>query len=82
MTTEQIRKCHLARPFKPFSLRLSDGREYGVSHPESMIFFQSGRTIVVAAPDDTLEVIDLLLVASLHLEGGNRKGGRGDGRTK
>lgn len=74
MTIEQLRKIHQAQPFRPFTLRLADGNEYAVKHPEFLSFSVSGRTIVVATPDDSHEVIDLLLVASIHL--GNGKNGK------
>jgi hypothetical protein len=66
MTIEQLRKAHQARPFKPFVLRTADGREYRVPHPEVLLITPSGRTVIVADTDDTVELIDLLLVASLH----------------
>lgn len=71
MTVEQLRKAHQARPFEPFTLRTADGREYPVAHNEFLSFSQSGRTVVVSTPDDSYEVLDLLLVTSLH---------RGNGR--
>jgi hypothetical protein len=76
MTIEQIRKSYEARPFRPFRLRLADGNEYRVAHPEFLMLSPGGRTIAVATPDDAIEIIDLLLVASLHFDKPQRRNGR------
>jgi hypothetical protein len=65
MTIEQLRKMHSARPFQPFEIHLADSRTLTVEHPEMLSQSQTGRTIAVASPDDTIEIIDLLLVVSL-----------------
>ncbi|HUY36480.1 MAG TPA: hypothetical protein VMV69_27335 [Pirellulales bacterium] len=65
MTTEQLQKLHQAQPFRPFDIHLADGRSLTVEHPELLSRSQSGRTIAVACPDDTIETVDLLLVVSL-----------------
>jgi len=76
MTTQQLRRHYEARPFKPFVLRMADGNEFPVRHPEHLAYFGSGRTIAVARGEDALEVIDLLLVASIHLGNGRKGNGR------
>lgn len=65
MTIEQLRQLHQAQPFRPFVVHLADGRSLTVEHPEMLAQSQSGRTIAVARPDNTMEIIDLLLVVSL-----------------
>jgi hypothetical protein len=65
MTIEQLQRVHSARPFQPFDIYLADGRVLSVEHPEFLLRSQSGRTIAVARPDDTIETVDLLLVVSL-----------------
>ncbi len=67
MTVEQLRKTHQAQPFEPFVLRTADGREFQVNHPEVLAISPIGRTVVVMTPDGTHDVIDLLLVASIHM---------------
>ncbi len=76
MTIEQIRKAHQARPFKPFTIRTGDGREYRVRHPEFLLVPPSARTIAVADTEGTVELIDLLLVTSLHFADGRSRGRR------
>jgi len=67
MTIEQLRKVHKAVPFVPFTIYLADGRSHAVPHPECMMFSQSGRTVVLASPDGTFDIIDLLLVTDLKV---------------
>jgi hypothetical protein len=65
MTIEQLRQMHSTRPFQPFEINLADSRALVVNSPEQLAQSSSGRTIAVARPDDTIEIVDLLLVVSL-----------------
>ena len=79
MTIERIREAYRAEPFKPFVLHLADGREIPVYHREFMATSPAGRTVVVIQPDDSWNVIDLLLVTDLEfkpLKNGKRKRGK------
>ncbi len=67
MTIEQLRNIYNAQPFKPFVIHLADGREIPVRHREFIMPVPSGRTVVVSQPDDTLNIIDLLLVTDLEI---------------
>lgn len=76
MTIEQLRNLYNAQPFRPFVIRLADGRAVPVSHREFIMSVPSGRTIIVAQPDDTVNMIDRLLVTDLELQpdaNGSRK---------
>lgn len=75
MRIDDLRKAHQTRPFTPFTIRVADGREYVVSHPEFLAFSITGRTVTVATPDDWYEIIDTMMIASVHMGNGN-KGGR------
>jgi hypothetical protein len=78
MTIEQLRQMHATRPFRPFEIHLADSRSLAVNHPEMLSQSQSGRTIAVARPDDTIEIVDLLLVVSIKpLANGSRGRRRG-----
>ena len=68
MTIEQLRATYNAQPFRPFVIHLADGREIPVKHREFILTVPSGRTIVVCQPDDTLNIVDLLLVTDLELK--------------
>lgn len=80
MTIEQIRNFYNAQPFLPFVMHLADGRSIAVHHRDFMASAPSGRTVTVYQPDDTINVIDLLLVTDLEAKpaanGSRRRKGR------
>lgn len=76
MTIEQLRRMHQTRPFQPFRVHMADGRFLDVDHPEFLAHTPIGRTIMIARPDESFEVIDLLLVTSLEPWNGKMRKGR------
>ena len=68
MTIEKVRDFYNSRPFVPFTMHLADGREIFVGHPEYLAAAPSGRTVTVYQPDDSLNVVDLLLVTDLEVK--------------
>ncbi len=66
MTIEALKRVHQTRPFDPFIIFVADGRELTVRHPENLAITPQGRTISVGLPDDSFEIIDLLLVTGLR----------------
>jgi hypothetical protein len=71
MTIERFREFSNAQPFRAFVIHLADGREVPVQHPDFIATAPSGRTVGVFQPDDTFNMIDLLLVTDLEYVGGN-----------
>jgi hypothetical protein len=69
VTTDQLRNLLAARPFVPFVIPMADSRDVEVSYPEA-IAYGGGRIAVVVKPDDSFEIIDLLLVPSLEVHPG------------
>ena len=65
MTTDQFRAALKAQPFRPFTIRTADGREYTVEHPEFALLSKGGRTVVIAAGGDAFTILDLLLITAL-----------------
>ena len=68
MTAEQLRTVREANPFRPFTIRLGDGRAFPVPHRDFVSQSPSGRIAIVYRPDDTHSVIDLYLVAELEVQ--------------
>lgn len=68
MTIEQMRGVYDATPFQPFVIHLADGRAVPVHHRDFIMAVPSGRTLFVCQPDDTVNIIDLLLVTDLELQ--------------
>jgi hypothetical protein len=71
MTIERLKELYQAQSFRPFLIHLADGRAVPVHHRDFIMAVPSGRTIVVSQPDDTLNIIDLLLVTDVELKGRN-----------
>lgn len=67
MTIEQLRQLRQSQPFQPFTMHLADGRQIPVRHPEFMATSPSGRTVIVYQPDESFNIVDLLLVTDLEV---------------
>ncbi len=67
MTTQQLRTAHRSTPFRPFNIRMADGRTFSIPHPDFLSMSPVGRTVVVYHPDDSASIIDLLLMTKLEL---------------
>ena len=66
MKIEQLKKMKDQRPFKPFSLRMADGKEIRVTHPDAIAWGgKDGRIVSFVSPQDDWELIDIALVTSL-----------------
>ena len=68
MTFDRLRDFYNAQPFRPFVMRLAEGRRIPVVHRDFIMSVPSGRTVIVVQPDDTVNIVDLLLVTDLELE--------------
>jgi hypothetical protein len=72
MTATELRQILDAKPFQAFNIRLADGRHVPVQHREFLMMSPSGRTAIVYQPDDSFNIIDVLLVTDLEVK---RNGG-------
>ncbi len=85
MKAESLQEVIHASPFRPFVIRIADGKQVVVPHPE-WIVFQGNRTAVVMESDDRLHIIDIGLVTRLAFDppvlagsiAPNPNGGKGD----
>ena len=66
MTGGEIRKLFEATPFLPFRVHMDNDKSVDVPHPDFMHLSPTGRRLIVDRPDDTFEIIDVLLVTSLE----------------
>jgi hypothetical protein len=76
MTIEQLRTVYNAQPFRPFTIHLADGRQIPVRHRDFIMAVPSGRTLFVCQPDDTVNIIDVLLVTDLELSPASNGSGK------
>ena len=65
MTAEQIKRAKENAPFHPFTIFLSDQRQFQVIHPDYLWLIPGGRTIAVAHDDGSAEIIVLVHVTSI-----------------
>ena len=69
MTIESLDLALGARPFRPFSLSLPDGRTLRVPRPESIVHRPGSRIAVVVNHRNGYEAVDVAAVVSLNFEG-------------
>jgi hypothetical protein len=67
VTTEQLQEAIHAAPFHPFVIRMADGQVFAIPHPDFIMHRPGARTAVVWMPDDSIRIIDLLLVTTLEI---------------
>jgi hypothetical protein len=70
MTTEQFRTTLHLQPFRPFTIRMADGRSFEVAQPDFVALSPAGRTVIVCQPDESYSVLDLLLMSELQVANG------------
>lgn len=68
MTIEQMRATREAHPFRPFTLRLADGRSFRIQHRDYISMSPGGRTVIVYQTDESFSILDLLLVTELTID--------------
>lgn len=78
MTIEQFRTTQKAQPFVPFTIRLADGRQHYVNHPDFVSSHPQGRTVIIYKPGENgdYELVDLLLVVGLEVHKSKMNGKR------
>ena len=67
MHADTIREAVRRNPFMPFVLRMNDGREYRVPHPED-IAVSRREVYVIDSATDTGVFLESVLIASLEPE--------------
>ena len=66
MTADQVLRLQNAAPFKPYWMRLADGRSIGIHHPDFVSVSDDDEIISVDDDSGGVEIIDLALVVSLR----------------
>jgi hypothetical protein len=73
MTADQVKKAREQAPFKNFIIYLSDQRRFEIPHPDFLWIIPGGRTIAIADENGAAEIIDLVHVTSLKLDGPSKE---------
>jgi len=63
-TREQVRTMQTSQPFRPFLVKLADGRHFLVTHPELAACSKNGREMVLY-DDDGMHLIEMLLIVEM-----------------
>jgi len=71
MTTEQFRATLHQQPFRPFTIRMADGRAFEVAHRDFVAMSPSGRTVIVYESEENYSILDLLLMSELQVSAAN-----------
>ena len=67
MSIEGIKEALHQSPFHPFKIRMVSGSEYTVEHHDFISASRSYRRLYISTnQDDRVEVLDTLLIESLH----------------
>ncbi|MGO9596728.1 MAG: hypothetical protein ACLP7Q_01755 [Isosphaeraceae bacterium] len=70
MRIEELKKAKDQRPFRPFMIRMADGREVDVRHPDAVAWYEDAPRVAICATKDGWEVIEVGLVTSLAMTHG------------
>ena len=68
MKIDELKKIKGRRPFQPFRIRMADGREIQITHPDAIAWEDDQARIVVCVPKGgDWELVDVALITSLAL---------------
>ena len=68
MRHEELRKLLRAQPFRPFTIHLPEGRKVPITHHDFAVMSPDGRTLLAYEPDNSFNMIDVMLIASVEVE--------------
>jgi hypothetical protein len=75
-----IREALNREPFRPFVLRLADGRALPVRHPDFVAL--TPRLVIVGFEDNTWSIVEPLLIVSIDSLPAAKNGGNGKHRRR
>jgi hypothetical protein len=68
MHIEDLKTLKNHRPFRPFVIRTTDGREVAVRHPDTVAWdVGTGRTVVCMGPEGSWDLIDVSHITSVNV---------------
>lgn len=67
MEAETIREAARKQPFQPFKLKLVDGAEVTVRHPDFIAVEPNGRRLVVFGEDGSMSILEPFLILSIEI---------------
>jgi hypothetical protein len=67
MKLEELRKVHLAQPFRPFTIHTADGKSLFVPHSEYLAYAPGSQTATVYSEDGTYSIVELLMITRIQV---------------
>jgi len=68
MEVEELKRAKDQRPFLPFLIRMADGREIRVTHPDAVSWGgDQPRVAICSQPDGGWDIIEVALITSLGM---------------
>jgi hypothetical protein len=69
MSPEEIKKCIVASPFRPFTLNIADGRRIPVVGRDFILIApERGRTVLVFQKNDEFDILDTIMITGVSFE--------------
>jgi hypothetical protein len=69
MRIAELKRVKDQRPFRPFSIRMADGREIEITHPDAIAWEgEFASTAICVIPGGEWEIIDVGLANSLGMQ--------------
>jgi hypothetical protein len=65
-TRDQVRTAMRAQPFRPFQVKLADGRTFRIDHPEFIAVSPNGREMVIY-DNEGMSLIEMLMVVEVRM---------------
>ena len=62
----RIRELLHAAPFQPFMIRMADGREYRIDHPDFVLAASDTPQVIVEEPNGSVHFLSVLLMTSVN----------------
>jgi hypothetical protein len=69
MRVEKLRELLNALPFRPFDIHLPSGKSVSMPARDFAALSPSGRTLVVLGDHETEQVVDVMLIERVQLQG-------------
>lgn len=67
MNVQELRQINLASPFRPYTIRTTDGQTVHIPHPDYLFITPGGHTLVAYDQDGLLHIIDTDHVSKLEM---------------
>ena len=66
MTSQQLRAALQATPYRPFTIRMADGRSFEVPHPDFLLLTPGGRTAFACQTEEEFSIVDVMLMTEIE----------------